>query len=814
MDPLPPLPDGAKMLTQAPALPPLPTGATMLTDHTPPKATTPIDTGPDMAPPSATEQAVRGAYGPVDALLTLVEHGLGGVAASGARLATQAAGDVIDPAISAHADQVHDAVANLFNRKPVTSEGQTDVSAIPGAISAGANAINTSSAGQAGNALIDKLTAQYPKTAAFLKQAAQSTGDVMNTVGAVTGGEGATADSLAAARAQELPAPPIHDPVEQLKAAGYKIPETAGDVDAARAVAPDVTAELAKRAAGLSSDQQITSATLKDAKAPHNAVYNQAYASLPDAVPAASDPKFAAAVDAAGATPGTLTPKSPAVDALKAKAMANDTLTPAQIQANIGNMREDGYTNINSGDTDKTALGRTQLDLAKAHEDLVERNLPADGPVDINDLKNARVALAKINMVQRNLVGEDVNPAGIAREARDNPGMVNGELQLIANLHDFAPKIAGLPQRAALPGSGVLKSLATAGTGAAIGHVVGGVPGALIGGALNSHELIPSVIDAFKRAMRSGANVPEDLSKAGLGDMFTRGNGLPPNWGRELPADLSTPEAPLALASGQPAAAPSGPADQIPLHELLSGGVEQPPAAGMTLQTPAQAVAGRAPPAANFVPSEAERLSGGLSLADQVAAAAHPNNSDLAPVMSQGVPEDIMSRTPRAGGEPLSLEPSQARGEGFAMNPIGSEPTLHELLSGTRGTAEGHTLPTDLPEGKALTADVFRGVPKGADAADTTNTIGGALSYSPDHATAMKYAGADGSIAAKTVKFKNALDVGSLPQTIAQLGLPRTANMVDVVKAAQDAGYDGLRYSLGGTNNDVEIVDLKPKKGK
>lgn len=754
MDPLPPLPDGAKMLTAAPALPPLPQGATMLTDHKAPK--TPIDTGPDMTPPSTGEQIVRGAYSPIDAILTLLEHQFGSSAGAVARLGAQASNDVIGTHIDPTA--VHDSVANALgaNNQPVTSEGQSDLSAVGNAVRAVRGAIDSSTPGKAVNDTLSQIATKYPNVAAKLKQMGVGASDVMNTVGLAAGGEGsllardATAPTagLGAETARglpprpstgELPPAPITDPIEQLKTAGYKIPETQADVAAARENNPQVTAELAKRAAGMTSDQQLTTATLADAKKPHNAVYNQAFDSLPDAVPAASDPQFTSDVNAAGSTPSTLTPKTDAIDKLKTKALANDTLTPEQLQANISEMRTSGYKNLDSADDDTVALGRTQLDMAKAHEGLLDRNLPDDGPVSLTDVQNARVGLAKINMIQRNMVGEDVNPAGIAREARGNPA-VNGELRLIANLNDLAPKGAGLPQRAPLPGS----ALTHIGLGLAGGAGIGGHIGGMLGGGIGALVHVPEVISGIRRLMAGAPNVPADLSQAGLGDMFTRGNGLEPGWNRApvepqiaglLPApstvnagggaatenqlqdlglssdvqraaaqhpgaarSVPVPEPPttpgqppvdfqgpqhwgdLSLAPDQSGHTPAVVQGQGPsLADLLAHGVEQAPHPGLALETPHMALARRAQLPPDFAPSEAGRLSGGLSLADEVANGAVPqSNSDLGSVMSQGVPEGIMSRTAKPGPAPDMQGPTTPGEAAGTAIPGGSMVSPHD----------------------------------------------------------------------------------------------------------------------------------------
>ncbi len=82
----------------------------------------------------------------------------------------------------------------------------------------------------------------------------------------------------------------------------------------------------------------------------------------------------------------------------------------------------------------------------------------------------------------------------------------------------------------------------------------------------------------------------------------------------------------------------------IPLADLLSHGVEQEPAAGLTLGPMGS-------PAPQGVPFRRDpaQLAGDLSLADHFTPQEAANNRDVAGVMSQGVPEDIAARAQPKG---------------------------------------------------------------------------------------------------------------------------------------------------------------------
>lgn len=781
-----------------------------------------VDMGDQSAAPSYGENVARGAFSPIDAVETLLKHQVGASGGSLARIVTNLFNKPVgqnpdgSQKMAFDPDKVHDAVFKALGGEDtaVTSQGQSMVDAPGNAANAVGNAALNTDPGKAVSDAVGKLALTHPKTASMLAHMGTGATDIVNTLGLVTGGEGATAESQAAAKSAQLPASPIVDPIEQLKTAGYKIPETSEDLEAARQNNPQITAELAKRAAGISPDRELSNGTLNTAKVPHNNTYDQIYGALPDQVPAGSDPAFQSDVASAGSTPGTLTPKNDAVDALKQQALANDTLTPQQIKANISNMREAGFRNKNNGADDATrALGQTQLDIANAHEGLIDRNLPPTSPVSLDDLQDARTSLAKINMVQRHLVGEDVNPATLANEARGN-NAVNGELRLIANLHDLAPKGAQLPQRAVIPRTGLVGAVTQAGAGALAGHMVGGIHGAAIGAALGAHDLVPAMKDAFSKLGVRNNTVPEDLTKAGLGDLFTRGNGLEPGWNRTQQLELSPSPGgpPIEPMQRDLGSLPQGPGPNPDLHLTAppsEAPVVEPHQPDLAFGAEPPNPNGTLPPGARVGgPTTVASPPGGLSLADSIIGHGPSNMSDLGHVMSQGVPEGIMSRTAPAGNPPLSLDPSQAQGRGFTVNPLSHEPTLAERLEGADPNA-GHQLPSDLPEGKAISTTAHRGVPMGVDADAPGHE--GAQFLTPDKDTAQGYAGPNGDVVTRKVNFKNALDVGSLPQTIASLGLSPHSDIGAVIKAARSAGYDGMRYTLGGAKNDTEIVDLKPK---
>ena len=138
-----------------------------------------------------------------------------------------------------------------------------------------------------------------------------------------------------------------------------------------------------------------------------------------------------------------------------------------------------------------------------------------------------------------------------------------------------------------------------------------------------------------------------------------------------------------------PPPAPAGAPGQIPLADLLSHGVEQPPAEGLSLAPEASSV----PPSIPFRHDPGFNA-GELTLGDQFGPAAvaerHP---DLAGVMSQGVPEGIVQRTANnASGESAASQEAINRGTRplVVIDQDGNEePVLRDVTQADRRAPKG-----------------------------------------------------------------------------------------------------------------------------
>lgn len=144
--------------------------------------------------------------------------------------------------------------------------------------------------------------------------------------------------------------------------------------------------------------------------------------------------------------------------------------------------------------------------------------------------------------------------------------------------------------------------------------------------------------------------------------------------------------------NGRPPA-PAGGQGGIPLADLLSEGVEQRPAPGLT----AGPMGAPAPQGIPFQRNAAHEA-GGLSLADEFSPAARENNADVAGVRSQGVPEGVASRAAPKGVQTEHAADEQTgvhtvttpNGEATAVE---NGPYLQvkrsDVSAGARGAGEG-----------------------------------------------------------------------------------------------------------------------------
>lgn len=400
---------------------------------------------------------------------------------------------------------------------------------------------------------------------------------------------------------------------------------------------------LANAEAGVPHGTELSYENLESGRAAPNEVYGRTAASLPVAP---LSPKAAQMVNTAGSADRITTGTPDAVN--KIASLRNELLAPGvahsgeKVINEMRGLRQEGYANIASDDVSNQQLGHAQLDMARGLEQHVADTLPAGAPVSMEQLSQARTAIAKNHAVQAALKGSNIDMKALGRVQRADPDMLTGGLKDIA---DFANDNA--------PVSGVESG---------IYHKPGYLSDA--GAALGGRGGVESILSPSFYADLTGA-------KAGARRILTGDTAsavqnarvrYPGRLGDEFdPIEPKAPQPPPGVTAGPMGTppAPAGHPGDIPLADLLSHGVEQSPAAGLS-------VARGAPPVPTGMPFalNAEHEAGGLSLADEFAPAGRENNSDLAAVKSSRIPDKTIGKqrdpdkaSPTPGNEAVDLPP-------------------------------------------------------------------------------------------------------------------------------------------------------------
>ena len=139
------------------------------------------------------------------------------------------------------------------------------------------------------------------------------------------------------------------------------------------------------------------------------------------------------------------------IEKLKQDLLDGRTVTGDQTVKELSGLRQDAYANIGAEDVDKRTLGRAQLDMANALEDHIARNLPANAPVSLDQLKAARTLLAKNSTVAGALKGNDIDMGALGRIHQDNPGLLGDpNTEGLAHVGKFAAENPTVSTRANL----------------------------------------------------------------------------------------------------------------------------------------------------------------------------------------------------------------------------------------------------------------------------------------------------------------------------------------------------------------------------
>lgn len=362
--------------------------------------------------------------------------------------------------------------------------------------------------------------------------------------------------------------------------------------------------------AGVTPGPPLNADAIEAAQAGPNSVYARAKVAIPTGP---LSPKAAQTVNGVGAE--DLVTHSPDVQAQvtaqKQRLLAGD-LTGSQVVDTSKSLRFNGFRNVASEDPEQVALGRAQLQMSDAlHQHMVD-TIPADADVSPAQLADARRALAQNYTIGSLLKGNNVDLQALARLHRNSPGVLSGPLKDIAEFADLHPEVTSLPSKAErFNPPGVAKDIAAVDLKSPASY------------------LQPFFGAAARRVLTGPEGAPRVPVTGKSGEFAPLESGPP-----QPPAGMSLMD---ELGAG---GHPQGPGSGIPLADLLSHGVEQPPAPGLS-------VGPMGAPSPQGVPftRNAAHEAGGLETHEPTLMDLLENLRDHPSVMSQGVPEDIMART-------------------------------------------------------------------------------------------------------------------------------------------------------------------------
>lgn len=440
-------------------------------------------------------------------------------------------------------------------------------------------------------------------------------GDIAAPVSLARAGTGAVADALGAAASA-----PVDTIDSALSAVGFRNLPRQGEGSGAAKLGAKITGEpplaqqqtlnnqavtdtLAKHESGVPQTSDLDYAALAKSRAQGpGKVYNAAEGAMPDSM--VHDPELQGALASVGDTTSQL-PRSPDVDALKEAMLSQPGMTRAQLFKNIQQARDRASRFYASDQPDAHAIGDAYQGVANAYEDFVGRQLAAnpDAPVSLADWQNARMAFAKNYAVQGAVKGTSVNAAKLAAIQAKDPEKLTGGLRLIAEQHNRYPLSTGFGPTTFEPGG-----VGASGTpqGIVARHVTGPVLGAGIGSLFGmptvgaaSGLLASEGLQSIIRKSLGG----NPLKSAALAEAATRDPRLSSFFDQAaVPSQYEKlPPSPGPIVTGrQLDAEPPDHGGDIPLMDLLSHGVEQPPAPGLTAgpmgAPPAEGVPFHVPP--------------------------------------------------------------------------------------------------------------------------------------------------------------------------------------------------------------------------
>lgn len=429
--------------------------------------------------------------------------------------------------------------------------------------------------------------------------------------------------------------------------------------------------------------------------------------------------------------PKTLVPGSPDVDnyinATEAKLTdPNAQHSGTEIRATRNLLSGEAATARNSADPAQRALAKYKQGIVGALDQHVADTMPENSAISPEMVANARETLAK-NYNLRDLIGKggDIDLQALATDHRANPNKFTGHTRTVAQFASDHPEVTGNISDA--------QRIAPPSLGGDLSHI----------NILNPRSWVQPLVGAAGRAGLRGSGAEAAAARTPVAGLRGEFDPLPLDRLAPPPGRAFTPYQPEAatgtpqrdffdtgasnFTTSPPTAPPpaaAGAPGQMSLADLLSHGVEQSPAPGLSLGP----MGASAPVGIPFTRNAAHEA-GGLTLADELGAGGpfkgQPMSmSDFAGVKSQGVPEDILARS-RPSSAPefadLGQRPNNASGESAAsleaqsrlgsekaagVQPVifgdsGATPILHDVTAVDRAPPKGHII-LDANSGKVI----------------------------------------------------------------------------------------------------------------
>jgi hypothetical protein len=350
------------------------------------------------------------------------------------------------------------------------------------------------------------------------------------TVGGVLPPAIAGAGALGNAIGRKVAGPPVPEnllaSVKAAREVGYVIPPSQAKPTLANRLMEGFAGKLTTAQNASAKNQQVTNALAKKAIGAEDLTpealqavrtkANQAYDQLASVGAFQADDAYRAAIQQAAGSKALPGIANKEVDDLVGALAGQNTLDAQQAIESIKRLRFEGAGNKSAQDPVKRALGSSQMKIAKALEDLIDRNLETTGQQGLLEgYRAARQTLAKVYDVEKamNPASGNIDASKLAALLKKGRPL-SGDLKTAAEFAGQFPKAAqSVDRMGSLPQVSPLDWTAAGMTGLATGNplMLGGVAARPAARAL---ALSPMVQNRLATPARESLNLLNDPSLA------------------------------------------------------------------------------------------------------------------------------------------------------------------------------------------------------------------------------------------------------------------------------------------------------------